>query len=89
MDNVMGGQAADTALQVLRLSAGTTDHVMVSLQPTDTTSWFHCNRQTYVMDNVMGGQAADTALQVLRLTASTTDHIMVSLQQTDVLWITL
>ncbi|KAG8266787.1 hypothetical protein J6590_064059 [Homalodisca vitripennis] len=79
MDNVVGAEAQDTGLQVLRLMASTTDHIMVSLQQTET----------YVMDNVMGGQAADTALQVLRLSTGTTDHIMVSLQQTDVLWITL
>ncbi|KAG8266796.1 hypothetical protein J6590_064070 [Homalodisca vitripennis] len=90
MDTVMDGEAADTGLQVLRLTASTTGYIKVSLQQTEMHHGYGYgwrgsgHRQKYIMDTVMDGEAADTGLQVLRLTSSTTGYIKVSLQQTEI-----
>ncbi|KAG8266800.1 hypothetical protein J6590_064074 [Homalodisca vitripennis] len=90
MDTVMDGEAADTGLQVLRLTASTTGYIKVSLQQTEIHHGYGYgwrgsgHRQKYIMDTVMDGEAADTGLQVLILKASTTGYIKVSLQQTEI-----
>ncbi|KAG8266803.1 hypothetical protein J6590_064077 [Homalodisca vitripennis] len=70
----MDGEAADTGLQVLRLTASTTGYIKVSLQKTETHhgygyGWRGSGHRS------PDGEAADTGLQVLRLTASTTGYI--------------